>query len=587
MPKPKRQRVEPTEHWEQLELLFTSPEQRIYEQIRPVVLFGVPPQERAKEVGAAKRTLYRHVQRFAQQGMRGLFATDPVPPGPRIPPAMRETVVALKVEHPGLHLREISMICYVRFTQRVPGRLSHKAVKRILAETPPPPLAARRYPMFHDMDPPTRRRGIIRLHAEGWHPKSIADYLQTSRQTVHTTLNRWVDEGVRGLPNKSSAPQQPWRKVDFTAMNAVRRLGHNPGLGAWRVPAALKREGIRLSPRTCTQRVPGLLALNRDLYKQPKPIPRLHQPKPMPFRAGYRHKYWSVDIRYLDHQLGGGNIYAITILENYSWAVLASAISRTQDLTAYLIVLFAAIRMHGSPKALVSDGGGVFRAKQALEIYTRLGIVKHQIDKGQAWQNYIETMFNVQRRMADYEFEKATTWNELQAAHDRWVNAYNHQVHWAHRLRDDGRETPADVLDWTYGTVWDEPALHYAFYATRFGRQLGYPLGEAGYVRFRHYRLYAEPGLERQRVAVWLYREQLSIEFNDALLVQSSVAYQPDQKHFRSITDPRIYATHYQSPQLPLWQFGDDEWLKIVRLQPMNARKKHQSSTAAQQRLFA
>ena len=60
--------------------------------------------------------------------------------------------------------------------------------------------------------------------------------------------------------------------------------------------------------------------------------PRAKQP--MPFRGSYRHQYWSVDIRYLDHELGGGNIYVITILENYSRAVLASAISRTQDLTA-------------------------------------------------------------------------------------------------------------------------------------------------------------------------------------------------------------------------------------------------------------
>ena len=41
------------------------------------------------------------------------------------------------------------------------------------------------------------------------------------------------------------------------------------------------------------------------------------------------------------------------MLENYSRAVLASALSRTQDLTAYLIVPFAAIRQYGSPEALV------------------------------------------------------------------------------------------------------------------------------------------------------------------------------------------------------------------------------------------
>ncbi|MDP9309577.1 MAG: helix-turn-helix domain-containing protein [Chloroflexota bacterium] len=573
MAKPKRQRTQPTEEWEQLELLFSSPEQRIYEQIRPVVLFGVPPPERAREIGAAERTFYRQVQRFAAHGMRSLFATEPARPTMRLPEQIRQAIAELKAEHPTLHYREIASICYVRFNRK----LSHKTVKRVLAETPPPQVT-RRYPPFHDMQPAARRIAIIRLHAEGWNAKSIATYLQTSRQTVHITLNRWVEEGFRGLPNKSRAPKHPRRKVDFKTITAIRRLSRNPSLGAWRVHAALKRAGIRVSPRTCSR----ILALNRALYQLPKPERTPREPKPMPFRAGYRHQYWSVDIRYLDHQLGGGNIYVITILENYSRAVLASAISRTQDLTAYLIVLFAAIRLHGSPDGLVSDGGSVFKAKQALEIYRRLGIAKHQIDKGQAWQNYIETMFNVQRRMADYAFAQARSWRELQAAHDTWVNEYNHQVHWAHRVRDDGRETPAEVLDWTYGHVWDEPALHYAFYATRFGRQLD----KVGYVRFRHYRLYAEPGLERRRVAVWLYKEQLSIEFDDTLLVQYTVAYQPNQKHFRSVTDPQIYETQYRSPQLPLWQFGDDVWLKILRQPLMPPRRKAHSHTATQQHLF-
>ncbi len=117
----------------------------------------------------------------------------------------------------------------------------------------------------------------------------------------------------------------------------MRRLSHNKDIGAWRVHQALKDEGIRLSPRTCGR----LLALNRTLYQQPKPPPR--PKKEMPFRAAHRHQYWTVDVRYLPHTLDSDNVYCISILENYSRAMLASAISRTQDLTAYLIVLFAAI----------------------------------------------------------------------------------------------------------------------------------------------------------------------------------------------------------------------------------------------------
>jgi transposase len=574
MAKPKRQAVEPPANWQQLELLCTSPEQRAYELIRPVVLFGVPPRERAHQTGTAERTLYRTVQRFAEHGMASLFTTPRKVPRLRLPDAIRAIIVALKAEHPPLHLREIATICYVRFGRR----LSHHTVRRVLAEHPQPTVP-RRYPPFHAIpDPVARRSAIIRLHAEGWHTKSIADYLQTSRKTVRLTLKRWIEEGFRGLPNKSSAPKHPRRKVNFSVLTAVRRLARNPRVGAWRVHAALRQEGIRLSPRTCGR----MLALNRDLYNLPRTERQPRAKKSMPFQATYRHQYWTVDIRYLDHQLGGGNIYAISIMENYSRAILASAISRKQDVTAFLIVLFTAIQQHGSPNGLVSDSGSVFRAKKALEIYSRLSIAKHAIDKRQPWQSYIETTFAVQQRMADYHFAQATSWQELQAAHDRWVGDYNFQVHWAHRLRDDGRESPAEVLDWVYGHVWEPDVLHYAFNALRFRRRLD----RMGYVRFRAWRLYSEPGLAQRLVAVWLYKEQLVVAYNDTHLAQYTVAYEPDQKHLYTVINPQLYETQYCSPQLPLWQFGDTEWLKVLRLPRVVIHRKTPQISVIQERLF-
>lgn len=574
MTRSKRQRIAPTEQWEQLELLFTSRHQRQYELIRPVVLFGEPAAERARTTNTAQRTVARHAQQFLAHGMASLFATPSPPPPPRLSPALREAIVALHAEHRALHFREIATMCYVRFGRRP----SVKTIKRILAEAPAI-VVPRRYPVFHEIaDPITRRIAIIRLHAEGWNAKSIADYVQTSRVTVHATLNRWVEEGFRGLPNKSSVPHRPRRKVDLTAMLAVRRLGRNPRIGAWRVHAALRRMGIKLSPAT----VGRMLALNRELYRGPRPTPPPRVKKAMPFRAAYRHQFWTVDIRYLDmHRLGGGMIYVIAILENYSRAILASAISRRQDTTAFLRVLHAAIEMHGSPDGLVSDNAAVFESKKALHIYAQLGIAKHAIEKGQPWQSYIETTFAIQQRLADYEFEHATTWDELQAAHDRWMGEYNHQLHWAHRMRDDGQETPADVLAWTYGQVWEPAALQLVFHATRFTRRLD----TSGYVRFRYWRLYAEPGLARRPVAVWLHKEELTIVVDATELAHYTVAYAPDGKQFRDVSNPQVYDTPYRSPQLPLWQFGDTEWLKILQL-PRYARKRRSQPAMIQTHLF-
>ena len=228
------------------------------------------------------------------------------------------------------------------------------------------------------------------------------------------------------------------------AMAAIRRLQANPELGEFRIHAAIEQLGIHLSPRTCGR----ILALHRALGA-PRPADGLpHELQPMPFAAQRRHQFWSVDIRYVEHHRLGTDkpAYVISILENFSRALLASVVSPRQDLTAYLIVLRAAVEAHGAPEALVSDGGSVFRARQAQAIYTALGIRKEQIEQGQPWQNYIETHFNVMRRMADHDYAAATTWGELQAAHERFFVGYNHQAHLAHQGRTDDRRSPAAVL---------------------------------------------------------------------------------------------------------------------------------------------
>src|SRR5829696_9728702 len=95
----------------------------------------------------------------------------------------------------------------------------------------------------------------------------------------------------------------------------------------------------------------------------------------MPFASSRRHQYWTADVRYLDHRLGG-NVYVISILENYSRAILASSVSRNQDLASFLPVFYSAVERYGSPEALVTDGGTISRAKQALSIYEALSIDK-------------------------------------------------------------------------------------------------------------------------------------------------------------------------------------------------------------------
>lgn len=104
---------EATDDWHQLELLVGLPEQRTYELIRPVVLFGRPPAERARQTGGPRRTLYRQVARFATEGMTSLFAPPKVEQHRTLPAEIQHAILALKAEHPPFRANEIATICAV------------------------------------------------------------------------------------------------------------------------------------------------------------------------------------------------------------------------------------------------------------------------------------------------------------------------------------------------------------------------------------------------------------------------------------------------------------------------------------------
>ena len=373
-------------------------------------------------------------------------------------------------------------------------------------------------------------------------------------------------EDLAGLADRSRAPHHHAWKVDFKAMVAIRRLQANPELGEFRIHAALEQMGIHLSPRTCGR----ILALHRALGAPRPTAPVPHEARPMPFAAVRRHQYWTVDVRYVeDHQLGTGKpVYVISVLENFSRALLASAISPRQDLTAYLIVLRAAVEIHGAPEALVSDGGAVFRAAQATAIYGILGIRKERSDRGQAWQSYIETHFDVMRRMADHHLARATSWNDLRAAHERFVHDYNHQPHAAHGDRPKGRRSPAAVLGWVHG-AWCEPADLDRLFRLRATRVLN----ANGSLRFRHWRLYGERGLAGERAAVWLDGETSTVEYATEALAQYRVAYGSDGRGLREVDEPRLFPTRYPSPQPFLPPLGEVTWHPARRLAPYRARR--------------
>src|SRR5258707_15106689 len=224
MPGPKRSRRERTDEWASIKQWTLWPEQELYEQIRPLVLFHETAGERAKEIDVPQRTLSRKADAFERSGMQSLFSSGEQggarETGRTLPPEIRQLIRDLHVELPTMSWREIAEICYIRYARRP----DHKSVKHIATSGPPPTRKTRRYQLWHEIpDPDERKLAVIRLHSEGWSVTSIAEYLGTTRHTVYDTLERWTKEGVAGLDAKSPGRKGP-RKVTLKIRNEIRKL---------------------------------------------------------------------------------------------------------------------------------------------------------------------------------------------------------------------------------------------------------------------------------------------------------------------------------------------------------------------------
>lgn len=169
MPQVKRTPVAVTDDWRQRELPTGSPEQRVYESLRPIALFGRSPSVSARDIGTPQRTPYRQADAFDRAGL----ASPLPPPLPARhharPDGRHQAIRALKAERPPRNLRESATSYDLRF-----GRsLSYHTVKRVLVEAAAMPAASRRFPRHRQIaDPAERRRAISRLHSEGWNKMS-------------------------------------------------------------------------------------------------------------------------------------------------------------------------------------------------------------------------------------------------------------------------------------------------------------------------------------------------------------------------------------------------------------------------------
>ena len=400
---------------------------------------------------------------------------------------------------------------------------------------------------------------------EGWNKQSIAGCLQMARSHVYAIIAAFERDGFEGLEDQRTRPSpHPDDQLTLPFLTEVLDLQQEyPRAGRFRLHGLLEHQYGPELPSAST--VGRAMAINRRLHGAPGPWQSARdaqaaatEPRHLPYRPHYRHHLWFVDMRYLV-KIDGRWVYSICILEGYSRKILAGMASEHQDLPALLQLLFAALSTYGCPEGIVSDHGAVFRAEDYVAILKALEIEPTYIELRKPWQNLIEAQCKVQLRLADFKFEQAGTVEEIQRLHAAFIETFHTTRHWAHQERADRRWTPVEVLGWVRGRAVDPERLRSLFGRVQFLRTVN----PYGFLSIQRFYIYAEQGLSRQRVSVWIYEGQLRIEYRETLVARYRCAYDRRQKRLREVSHPMLYHTVFASPQLELIELDDAQWIKV------------------------
>jgi transposase InsO family protein len=570
--------VSAQEEFEHIRRQFIDPIQHDYEVIRPIVLFAETAAERSRQTGVERTVVGDKARRFVLEGMLGLTdrrAEAAGRKGRSYPEAIASYIVYLKQLYPPIHLREIARIVQRKFGYKT----NHHTLKRFLEPYNTPiqlELGLTTFSTFADAY--QARWTVVRMAYEGWNKKSIADCLTLSRTHVYTILEAFERDGFAGLEDqRTRPPQHPDNQLTLPLLKEILDIQHEyPRAGRFRVHGLLEQQ--RAEPPPSERTVGRAMAINRQFHGAPGPWQSARDEHPeavsfkhLPYRPAYRHHLWFTDIRYLV-QLDGSWVYSICLIEGYSRKIVAGMASPHQDLTAILQILFAALAEYGCPQAIVSDNGSVFRAGDYLAILRALDIEPLHIEQGKPWQNMIEAQFKVQLRLADFHFEQARTLEEVQNQHAAFIETFNTTSHWAHRTRADGHRTPVEVLGWLRGRVVEPQRLRELFGRTEFLRTVNH----YGFVSVQRFYLYAENGLARQRVSIWIYEGQLRIEYHKTLLARYRCIYDARHGQLQEVSAPTLYATAFRSPQLELIELDAEQWRKCQR-RPLSTYTRHRA----------
>jgi transposase InsO family protein len=319
----------------------------------------------------------------------------------------------------------------------------------------------------------------------------------------------------------------------------------HPDVGGFRIWSL--RGKSDLSVRTGER----IMALNRRVYKD---IPGTAaqrtppgEPQPHPFKATAAHEYWFIDGRMMDFALEGHRWWSLIILDGYSRTMLAGAVAPSEASWVALTVHYTACLRYSVPQHVMSDSGGAFISEAFTGVCMRLGIDHYTIvsTEGQSYMNLMETHFNIQRRVYDYQFSLTQTPLEFEEAHQRFLELYNTTAHQGLLKEHCASPIPLHVLGEAKGR-WYTPQER----ERKFARALlPRTTNRYGCVTLHSYHFYVDQGLPQKQVLLWVYGQELRAVCAHVLLAEYHCHYDLREGKVKDIRLSQFYPSPFAARQ--------------------------------------
>jgi transposase InsO family protein len=188
----------------------------------------------------------------------------------------------------------------------------------------------------------------------------VAEKIGVSRQSVHTWLRRYAEEGLAGLQDRSRRPESCAHQASPEVEALVCELRrHHPKWGSRRIAFELGRQG-------CPGPVPSRMTVYRILLRHGLAVPaqrrrgrkdyvRWERDRPM--------ELWQVDIVGGIFLADGTEVKVVTGVDDHSRFCVIAAVTRRATGRAVCLAFAQALLEFGVPEEVLTDNGKQFTAR--------------------------------------------------------------------------------------------------------------------------------------------------------------------------------------------------------------------------------